>query len=449
MSQLEATPEPSEYRLVLLSSGSHATWGERMGSDIRLPRIALPRWTRQAQQLQKRIAEAWGLRGIVLEVLSRHCAWGPCAVVEILKGACPRGLTALRIDEISEEELTLSERKTVDAMLVGDSGSRGPFSRVGWIREAEEWLQASLGVPIARTEQIHQFNATGHFALVRFAIEDRSAYWLKATGEPNTHEFQITKMLAKLCPEFLPRCIAARADWNAWLMEDAGIAMDPPTLPRLEQAILSMATLQKTTIGYECAFLAARAFDQRISVMRAQLVELIEYLDEAMKKQISTKAPRIENNRLRQIGDLLQDACFRMEALMIPDTLAHNDVNSGNILFDGKRCVFTDWCEVGVGNPFLTFEYLCLLQPRDKEDWTSELQKVYRHSWLDTLSASQIDRAFALAPLLAVLCYLHGRGTWLGSSRRNAPEVEGHARALARRLDREAQDPRLLEALCQ
>jgi hypothetical protein len=448
MLQLETTPEQSEYRLVLLSPGSRAIWAQRIGDDFRLPRIGVPRWERQAQQLQKSIAKVWCLRAIILDLLPSPGELGACAIVEILDGGSPEGLIIASINEISEKEMTSTERETVDAMLAGDPGTRGPFSRLGWIQEAKEWLRSALNGQITFTREIYQFNATGHFALVRFALEGSSAYWLKATGEPNTHEFQITRLLVQLCPEFLPYCIAAREDWNAWLMEDAGIVLDRWTLPALEQAVLSMATLQKRTVGHTGAFLASGAFDHRISVLRAQLGEIVEYLDETMTKQVSTKVRRIERGRLLEIASLLDDSCCQMEALNIPDTLIHNDINSGNILFNKSQCVFTDWCEVGIGNPFLTFQHLCILQPRDEEDSTTNLRDVYGDCWRHSLSLSKIERAFGLAPMLAILSCLYGRGTWLRSSRRNEPDVQSHARALARRMDREARDPRLLEALC-
>jgi aminoglycoside phosphotransferase (APT) family kinase protein len=138
-----------------------------------------------------------------------------------------------------------------------------------------------------------------------------------------------------------------------------------------------------------------------------------------------------------------------MEALEIPDTLVHNDINSGNILFEGTHCVFTDWCEAGVGSPFFAFQYLCLLEAHGNGDWAPSLRELYKQCWLDRLSASQIDQAFALTPLLAILAYLYGRGTWLHSPKRNDPHAESYARSLARHMDRAAQDPQLLEVLCR
>jgi aminoglycoside phosphotransferase (APT) family kinase protein len=168
-----------------------------------------------------------------------------------------------------------------------------------------------------------------------------------------------------------------------------------------------------------------------------------------MAKQRSTKVPRISKTRLREIEAILQDACVCMEELEIPDTVVHNDINAGNILFRGTRCVFTDWCEVGVGNPFFTFELLSKLRPMGEELWTPKLREAFRQSWLCCLNESQIERAFALSPLLAILSYLYGRGTWLHSVQRHDPGMESHARSLARHMDRAAQAPELMEATCR
>jgi hypothetical protein len=441
--------EVNEYRLVLVKSGSNAIWAERRGHDFCLPRIVIPRWTRPAEQLQEGVKAAWHLRTIVLDVLPGKNGFIPCAVVEILSSEPQDGLAKGRLDEIIDEEITGEEREVVKAILAGDTGLRGPFSRLGWIQESMQWLRAEVGQGITFTGEIRQYNASASFALVRFATQAGPAYWLKATGEPNAHEFQITRKLAELCPALLPRRVAAREDWNAWLMEEAGQPLDSWTLPEFENAISSMAILQKETVGRTKEFLAVGAADQRISTLRTHLIELIEYLVEAMAKQTSNRVPKIGTRRLWQMSALLREACFRTEDLAIPDTLVHNDINSGNILFARTRCVFTDWCEIGVGNPFFGFQYLRLLQASGDKDRKPRVQEIYRQCWLDHLSTSQIDQAFTLTPPLAILSYLYGRGEWLRSSRRNEPNVEAYARSLARHMDRATQALKPLEASCQ
>ena len=78
------------------------------------------------------------------------------------------------------------------------------------------------------TLSIRQFSAGGTFALIRFDFHSGATFWMKATGEPNRHEFCVTRKLAQVCPEFLPPRIAEREDWNAWLMEDASESLLNP-----------------------------------------------------------------------------------------------------------------------------------------------------------------------------------------------------------------------------
>jgi len=446
--RLHDTPhEVDEYRLVLVGLGSNRTWTDLNGLAARLPRVAIPRWTRPAEQLQRAIEDTWRTRAIVLDFYSGGENHAPSAIAEIPSTQFPYGLTALGIDELPETEMTAGERVIIKDILTGNPGIRGPFSRTGWIEEAKAWLCAVVGRNVDLSGEIRQYNATSTFALVRFGTRSGPAYWLKGTGEPNLHEFQVTRMLAETCPEFLPAQIAARADWNAWLMEDAGQPVKTWNQPTLEQAVLSMASLQKKLVGRASEFLAVGAADQRTSTLREHIFEIVEYLNEVMAQQVSSRVPKVEPRRLWQIASILQNACCCMEDLGVPDTLIHNDLNSGNILFSERGCVFTDWCESCVGNPFFAFQQLCLLQPSRTGDGNSKLRMVYRNCWLDLLQSTQIDAAFALSPLLAIFSHLYGRGTWLHSSRRNEPEVKAYARSLARHMDRAAQDSSLLEAI--
>jgi hypothetical protein len=440
--------EKDEYRLILLRSGHHTIWAQARDGRPHLPRIAIPRWQRPAEQLQQAVETRLHLPAVVLDILPGANDLSPCAIVEIRSSGTADGLVAAVIDEVLEKEMTDHELEIVQTILSGDKRPRRPFCRLGWMDEAFHWTRQMAGLDIVFTGKIRQFNAAGDSTLVHFATHEGSGYWLKATGKPNAHEFRITKMLAVLCPEYLPPRIADREDWNAWLMKDAGCSLEWLDLPYLELTVSSMAVLQQRTMRRTTEFQAAGASDQRLRILRAHLVDIIEYLDEAMKKQISTKAPRVETYRLRDLASILDDACCCMDALGIPDTLVHNDMNRGNILFEGMHCAFTDWCEVCISNPFLGFEYLCLLTPRSREGWSRTLREVYRRSWLDHLDAAQIDEALVLAPLLAILAHLHGRVAGSHRPRRLLPHVESYARTLARRMDRAAQDTQLLEVLC-
>jgi hypothetical protein len=188
-----------------------------------------------------------------------------------------------------------------------------------------------------------------------------------------------------------------------------------------------------------------------MGTIRSHIDEVMEYLDEAMRQQTSVKVPALASSRLREIGSLLHGACYALEQLRIPDSLMHNDISPGSILSNGKDCVFTDWCEAYVGNPFLTLEQICVHIARktdESESWTARLKSVYKSCWAEVLTEHQIDRAFQLAPLISVLSYLYGRGDWLHSPRRAQASFLSYSRSLARHMDRIARNPALGEALC-
>ena len=447
---LESAVERNEYKLVLVKSDSQAIWIEHRNHGLRLPRIAIPRWARRAEQLQKAVEATWHISTIVLDIIACEVGNVPCAVVEMTSSRRHDCLVATSLDEISEEELTIEELEVVKAILACSADVRGPFARLGWIQEAKDWIRAEVGYDIAFTDEVHQFNASPAFTLARFATKTGPGYWLKATGAPNALEFQITRQLARLWPEYLPRRIAAREDWNAWLMADGGTPLrEIPYLATWKKAVTTMAMLQRESIPHLPSLLTNGCRDQRLLVLLEHLDEMTDYLEAIMPLQTSTRVPRLTHSQLETLRSVLQDACLRTIELEIPDTLTHGDINPGNILFDGHQCVFIDWAEAAVGNPLVSFEHLAAYLTQDDEQakgWLPVLRAHYRKHWLYHFPESTVDRALALAPLLAVATYLHGRGDWFRSPRRNDRDFQAYARSLARQMHRQALAPGLMEA---
>jgi hypothetical protein len=317
---------------------------------------------------------------------------------------------------------------------------------MGWIDDAIDWAASVTGRRFSAENDVEQLNAAGGFVLLRLRSDDGRSYWLKATGVPNLQELSITSCLSNLYPEFIPKLVAIRNDWNAWLTEDAGEPLStPPADAVFTQAIRSFAFLQTRTIGTVDVLLAAGAFDQRIPVLRRDLGDVVVFLIDAMARQTSAKVAPLSRHRVLELGEILGDALCQLEALAIPDALNHNDLNLGNILYDGTNCVFTDWSEAAVGNPFLSFERFRLLN-RDAE---GEPRRVYGEVWGEYISEASIDHACRLTTLLSIFAYLYGRGDWLKDTSKVTPQFESYARSLARHMDRAAQNPELQEALCR
>jgi hypothetical protein len=452
MPQLDPTRELYIYRLAILSSDPGHVLARQHRADVLLPRVSIPGWIRPAAEIQKVIRDRWNLKVVILDFLYRSDGLPGCVVAQLRSAEGVEDWVPVRLDHLCSQELTDLERAIIEAISSGDAGRRGVFSRVGWVDEAIDWMRQKVGSDVRFTGEVEQHNASGTFALLRFGTQDKQAYWLKATGEPNIHELEITATLAEICPECLPPLIATRRDWNAWIMEDAGEPIDLNVNGTfLENAVTSMAKLQKATLGHTDRLLAMGATDQRMRVLCGHIGETIAFLEEAMERQTSTKVPRVTASRLRELGAILENACCVMEELAIPDTVIHNDLNPANILVRNDTCVFTDWSETCVGNPFITFQQFLTMLTRahgSKEATPLKLEETDRRLWLDILAPWKIDVAFVLIPLLAPFSCLYGRGSWLQSAQRYDAHVEGYARSLARYIDRAAQSTSVLEALC-
>jgi hypothetical protein len=423
----------------------------------RLPRINVPANTRVVPNLHRAMVTGWGIHGLVLDFLSLEEGTSPCAVVELISEDAPSAFRAASVEQISESDLSEHERGLLYALLRGETES--PFSRLGWIAEAIHWVEQATGATITSRLDIEQFNAGGAFALLRFPMRNGRSYWLKATGWPNAHELPVTLVLSKFCPGHLPEILDVRPEWNAWITPDkrTGDPMLPvdPTerLALLECAVTAMAELQLRTIGCDTELLAAGGFDQRVGVLRADSELLFERIREAMSLQTSTKAPRIEGERLRRLHRTFDATCDFVEEMAIPVTVLHGDMNAGNVLYDDGHCQFIDWCEAYIGYPLVTLQHLLLLnQPADvelKTSWDRTLIDRYRAVMSEVCGQDAMDQGIACMPIIAAASAMYGRGDWLRSSIAINPHRQGYVRTLARHMDQAARDTALLNVVLE
>jgi hypothetical protein len=440
MAEQQSTSETVEYRIVMVEPRSRAILGFETQGRYRLPRVIISRSLRSAQQLATAAEIEWGLKVLILDFLSEPGDDAPIAAA-IVRSITRASLNLLKLplEQISEIELPGKERDRLVSILC--DATENPLSRICWVDEAVAWVEEVTGKKIASKADAEQLNAGGGFALIRFGMDDGSGCWLKATGEPNQHECTLTALLSDLFPAGLPRLLAIKKEWNAWLTEQAGSPLPAiPTAEALAGAASGFATLQIQTLDFIDDLLAAGAFDQRAFVLRNHIEPVTGYLIDAMERQESTRVPALSRDRILELAKILKRACLSMESLGIPDTLIHNDLNRGNILSDQSRCVFIDWSEASIGNPFLACERLCQVNREHR----LEVQSIFRRLWAERIDAASIDQALVLAPLLAIYAYLCGRGNWprAGDVRLH---VDSYARSLARHMDRAAQHPEIEE----
>jgi hypothetical protein len=449
--------EGTEYRVVLIHPASRMLLAIDGAGKHRLPRINVPANTRVVPQLHKVMRTAWGIHGLILDLLSLEEGSSPCAVGELISENAPSAFHAASVEQISGSDLSEHERGLLYALLRGETES--PFSRLGWIVEAIHWVGQATGATITSKLDIEQFNAGGAFALLRFPMRNGRSYWLKATGSPNAHELPVTLFLTKLCPGHLPEVLDVRPEWNAWIMPDKRssdpmLPVDPAQrLALLECAVTAMAELQVRTIGCDAELLAAGGFDQRTGVLRTDSELLFERIGEAMSLQTSTKAPRIAGERLRRLHQTFDATCDFVEEIAMPATVLHGDMNVGNVLYDDGHCQFIDWSEAYIGFPLVTLQHLLLLnQPSDvqlKSRWDRILIDRYRAVMSQVCGQDAMDRGIACMPMIAAASAMYERGQWLRTSLANNPRRQVYVRTLARHMDQAARDTALLSVVLE
>jgi hypothetical protein len=241
-----------KYDLILVTSDSRKVLVENTNSRNCLPSVHIHHGTRVARELQKAIRTRWHLDVIVLDI--SRAGEPPCAVAEVRSPIRHTVLSAVDPSDVMEVELDERLGAQLVSVLNEKSSSGSVFSRIGWIDEAFAWLETETGRKPSSISEIEQYNAGVGFSLVRFRMDDESDYWLKATSEPNSHEFAVTCLLSELAGDYLPKVIATRQDWNAWLMSDEfapgrELGTDPlPMLGRLPSRWPRFRSIQWSTI---------------------------------------------------------------------------------------------------------------------------------------------------------------------------------------------------------
>jgi hypothetical protein len=424
-------------------------------SGLRFPWVEIPRWERMTENLTSRVKDRWGCEAIRLFALRdilKKAAFDDCfyQVLECSSNGetCQDNAAWTPICSLSAERFRDSADYEALKQLLTTCNTSGedtstPLAKSGWFGDLQNWISVvtrPLGFELRGP--FRQLNAGSSFSLIRFETNG-PAVWFKAVGEPNRHEFGVTLKLAALFPRFLPRVIAARADWSGWLSIEAdGTSLSETREYSLwESAAADWARLQIESLGETQQITASGAKDLRCAALSDSVQPFFGVLDQIMRQQIKTDPPILNENELRRLEKQIYECLRFLQSLAIPDTLGHLDLNPGNVIVARSGCVFLDWAEAHVGNPFVSFEYLreqfrrCVSRERSLE---IQITKRYTSHWLDMVPAERITAALAMAPLAAVFTYAAGSNSWKDQNALRDQKTAAYLRSLARRMNREA-----------
>jgi len=423
------------------------------GAAFNLPEVRVPQNQRLAWNLNAELKRDWQLDVVSIlpsKVRSQSRAGDPARyhLAEFIATnvPLPSGLRWAGVSTLTSQSFLVAEdfhalRGFVEE-LSASPGNHGPFGHPGWFQQVTSWLQNAI-VPhhLEWNGRFEQFHASPFFSLIRFETRPR-AVWFKAVGEPNTREFTITRDLASRCKEYVPRLLAVRPDWNAWLAEECpGKTLDRVSdIGLWSRAVRSLASLQIESMSWSKSLLQAGAHDLRELFMRsavesffAMAERLHEPMAEAVSPDFSVEDWRRMEGRMLQLLD-------RAGNLRFPETLGHLDLNAGNVIVSSEQCAYLDWAEAYVGPPFLTLEYLLQTFRRvfgHGSPHESPVVRAYLTAWEPLIPLRDIDQFWELTPALAVFAYAQRCFVAAESSEQGFTRFANYLRALLERLRRE------------
>lgn len=292
----------------------------------------------------------------------------------------------------------------------GERGETSPFLRPDWFTDVARWVAEALRPhDLHLTGSFQQFNADSLFSLIRLETTGPPV-WFKAVGAGNSREFSLTLALAQLCPARLPKIVSSKPEWRAWLaVEASGIALSESSDPRQwEGAAAELARLQIASIPTTDILRSAGARDLTSGAMRLLAESSFAFFRTSLPASLESGDNPVAGEEIEDIKNAVLDCLARLEAVGLPNTVGHMDLNPANIYSTETRCVFLDWAEGFLGNPFFSFEYLLqhfrrALSPGAQEEL--RFREAYLRSWREIVSQEQLQSAISAVPLAALFAY--------------------------------------------
>jgi len=448
--------EPVTFRLIIVRRHGSEVLLRSDESGWTLPCVKVLPSERLALQLTTELDRQFGFRAYCLFIptsldSNNHVPGWSYGVLESFtqndrapKGMCWVSRAALACPGThAVEDTNAITQSLVELDLYTTDAKGGPFGRSGWFRDLFAWTQDQLSPLRLRVNgRFRQLNAGPTFSLIRLETNG-PAVWFKATGNPNRHELPITLLLSRLFPANLPPLLGVNQSWNAWLSEEVSdkTLEQFPEIGIWERAAIELAELEIASIGRSSALLDGQCKDLRLPRLADLVAPFLARMAEFMAVQETQSPPPLTKRELDFVGERLEVAFAIHNDLRVPDTLGHIDLNPGNILVSSSRCVFLDWAEACVTNPFITFEYLaehCRHTKIGGAGGCERLVTAYRRPWRAFLSDSELERAMDASPLIAVFAFAVAGSVWRLADTPRRASAGGFLRSLTRRMHREA-----------
>src|SRR5882724_3224806 len=359
------------FRILLYRNDATELLVETPSDGLSIPAVQVPAHTRVAEEITAAIKSTWNLETVCLFTFPPGDPTRTPFRYQVVESCRPEAIPPAGTQWLPVASLLIDAfddsgdfAAIQNSLIAFDRYRRGElpgvFGKPAWLRTITDWVRAhATEAGLSVTGEFRQVNACPTFSLIRFET-DGPALWFKAVGDPNLHEYRITLKLASVFPRFLPYILASQPEWNAWLaLESAGRQLGTDSnAGTWAAAAENLALLQTSSFGRRFELINAGCKDLRPCCL-ADLVEpLVDTMAKLMDQQTKLSPRPLSRQEVLLLGRDIALALREFGECAIPDTLGHLDMNPGNLLVWGTRCVFLDWAEAYVGPPLFSFQYL-------------------------------------------------------------------------------------------
>ena len=270
-----------------------------------------------------------------------------------------------------------------------------------WRREISAWVAANLPHSVRQAgwsmAQIRSWAISTVFRIE----SDAARLYFKASPSYFGTEAALTERVAREFPDISPRVLAADAARGWLLMEDLGndTLASAPSAAVWREAMGALARVQLAyadnaaalrelrDMGIERRAPAAALRTLQTWISRPESAELRvwrERFDEALKRL----APRV-GDLARMIRDL--------DALALPQTLDHGDLDATNIFIQNGSPILMDWSDAAISNPLFT---AAMIRPVSRDP---ALADAFLSHWTSFASLADLRQAFAISKIIAAI----------------------------------------------
>jgi hypothetical protein len=326
----------------------------------------------------------------------------PTLVVAEIEPVVPSAISAqwLELEAMVVDDVEEAVRPAVDRWLIRRGGGgalpRPAWSRPGWFARASTWMLESLVTagrePVAAPVQHYIWSLT---SVLRARTTTGDVY-LKATAGLFPQEVPVTALLATRTSGLTPAVISTNPA-EAWLLmaDHGGRPLGQAPEASWVAGIDTHARIQRAWAADVATMRGAGAPERSLTELAAQAA--------AIGQDDVTMARLGEGQGIayRAAVPRLVDACSRLDAIGLDESIVHGDLHPWNVAAHDKGCVVFDWSDAAIGHPFIDLVPY-VFRTRDVA-LRRAMVDAYLARWADVASKERLQEAASLALPLGCL----------------------------------------------